>query len=56
MLELWNPISKASNKNQKEYNPGDCKKAKFNSKKYNELISSGWLTITEHKIKFRSNL
>ena len=48
MIELWNPSAVATNKNQKTYNVGDCKKAKLNSDKYNDLINNGWLTIDEH--------
>lgn len=49
MVELWSPTSKATNKNQFEYRTGDCKKAKINSEKYNELIGQGWMLIEEHK-------
>lgn len=49
MIELWNPKSTVSNKNQKDYKTGDCKKAKFDSKKFKELTDAGWLTIDEHK-------
>ena len=49
MVELWNPTAKATNKNQTEYKPGDSKRAKIDSQKYNDLISQGWLLIEEHK-------
>jgi len=49
MIELWNPKSVATNKNQKEYNPGDCKRVFSNSEKFNNLINDGWLPIDEHK-------
>lgn len=49
MIELWNPSSKATNKNQKEYKSGDCKRVHFNSNNYKELINKGWVTIDEHR-------
>lgn len=49
MVELWNPKSTATNKNQVDYTKGDSKKARAGSDKYLELISQGWLTIEEHK-------
>ena len=55
MIELWNPVSKAVNKNQKEYQSGDCKKAVVGSEKYTDLISNGWLTISEHKKRIVCN-
>lgn len=54
MLELWNPASKAVNKNQKEYKSGDCKKATIGTEKYNTLINNGWLPINEHKNKYKN--
>jgi len=50
MLELWNPEAIATNKNQKEYKSGDCKKARIESAEYNELLKQGWLPIAQHKI------
>ena len=50
MIELWNPDSSATNKNQKEYRSGDCKRVKPNSNLYKELINKGWLSI-KHKLK-----
>jgi hypothetical protein len=49
MCELWNPKSLATNKNQKEYQSGDCMRVKKGSLKYTELIEQGWLTIETHK-------
>lgn len=53
MVELWNPKSVATNKNQKEYQSGDCKRVYPNTKKFEELISNGWLPINEHRSKIR---
>jgi hypothetical protein len=51
MLELWNPKATATNKNQKEYKSGDCKRAKIGSSQYANLIEQGWLPIERHKLK-----
>jgi len=49
MLELWNPNAIATNKNQKNYTAGDCKRAKIGSTQYAALIEQGWLPISQHK-------
>ena len=49
MRELWSPNTIATNKNQKEYKSGDCKRAKIESPIYMKLIEQGWLPIAEHK-------
>jgi hypothetical protein len=54
MLELWDPNSIATNKNQKEYRSGDCKRAKIGSVQYTNLIDQGWLPIEQHKQKMQS--
>lgn len=48
MVELWNPNSKATNKNQEVYKRGDSKKARPGTEKYNALVYQGWLTIDRH--------
>lgn len=55
-MELWNPNSIATNKNQTCYKVGDCKRVKKDSDLYNKLISENWLTINNHKqqLKVRS--
>lgn len=55
MLELWNPKATATNKNQKDYASGDCKRAKIGSPQYENLISGGWLPIAQHKQKIGFN-
>lgn len=54
MLELWDPNATATNKNQKEYKSGDCKRAKPESPQYNALIERGWLPIDAHKKRMSS--
>ncbi len=54
MIDLWHPGSTATNKNQKNYKPGDCKKTKIGTEKYYSLINQGWLTIDDHKKKLNS--
>jgi hypothetical protein len=49
MVELWDPKAIATNKNQKEYKIGDCKKTRVGTDKYNQLIENDWLPISEHK-------
>jgi hypothetical protein len=53
-IELWNPKSIATNKNQASYIKGDCKRVKKDSDLYNTLISAQWLTTVEHKRKLQS--
>jgi len=55
MIELWNPESLATNKNQREYKSGDCKRVFSNSEKFNELLNSGWLPIQEHKNRIKAD-
>ena len=52
MIELWKPTAIATNKNQKEYNPGDSKRTKIDTETYNMLVEQGWVPINEHKQKF----
>ena len=54
MVELWNPNSKATNKNQQAYKHGDSKKAKPETEKYAMLIKQGWLVIEEY-LKLKIN-
>jgi hypothetical protein len=54
MRELWSPDAIATNKNQKEYKSGDCKRAKIGSPTYVKLIDKGWLPIAQHKQKRRA--
>lgn len=49
LIELWNPNSKATNKNQSTYKPGDCKRVKEGSPKYLQYIELGWKPINQHK-------
>ena len=49
MIELWNPHSIATNKNQKEYRSGDCMRVRVDSEKHRSLINDGWRTISEHR-------
>ena len=49
MIELWNPNSLATNKNQSCYNSGDCKRVKIGSEEYQFLTQNGWRTISDHK-------
>jgi len=51
MIELWNPNSIATNKNQTAYKPGDCKRVFSHTKKFQDLMSHGWSPIDKHKIK-----
>ena len=51
MVELWNPNSKATNKNQDSYKRGDSKKAKPGTEKYTTLVEQGWVPIDNHIIK-----
>lgn len=51
MVELWNPNSTATNKNQRSYKPGDCKRVFPDTKKFEDLTSHGWSPIDKHKIK-----
>ena len=51
MVELWNPNSTATNKNQITYKPGDCKRVFPNTKKFDELVNHGWSSIDKHKTK-----
>lgn len=53
MVELWNPNPMATNKNQKEYQSGDCKRVYPNTKKFKELVINGWSPIDEHKRKIK---
>jgi hypothetical protein len=54
MIELWSPSATATNKNQKDYKAGDSTRVNLGSSKYTQLISSGWLTIDQHKQKRRA--
>jgi hypothetical protein len=54
LIELWNPTSIATNKNQVSYVRGDCKRVKKDSDLYKTLIAKQWLTTAEHKKKLKS--
>lgn len=54
MVELWNPKLTATNKNQKEYKSGDCKRVRSNTKKFEQLTEQGWLPIKHHRNKLRA--
>ena len=51
MSELWKPGATATNKNQKEYKKGDCKRVRIESDEYQILLNQGWLPIEKHKQK-----
>ena len=48
LRDLWKPGTVATNKNQKEYKSGDCKRARIGSPQYEALINDGWLLIADH--------
>jgi hypothetical protein len=52
-IELWNPDSKTTNKNQENYKSGDCRRVRPNSELYHTLVSQNWLPIKEHKKKLQ---
>jgi len=54
MIELWNPNAIATNKNQKQYKPGDCKRVNPKKSEFYILIQNGWLPINEHKQRCRT--
>ena len=56
MVELWNPLSSATNKNQSTYKTGDCKKAKIGSEKYYSLLTQGWLPIYQFMLSKQNSL
>ena len=56
MVELWNPLSHATNKNQSTYKIGDCKKAKVGSEKYYSLLDQGWLPIYQFILSKQNSL
>jgi len=49
MVEMWSPTAKATNKNQRLYKKGDCKKVRYDTEKYKELLTAGWKLIKDHK-------
>jgi len=49
LVELWSPNATATNKNQKEYKIGDCKRVKPETEKYFNLLLQGWKLIKDHK-------
>jgi hypothetical protein len=55
-IELWNPKSVATNKNQKCYQKGDCKRVKKDSALYVELVNGGWFSTEEHKKRLSQGL
>jgi hypothetical protein len=52
LIELWNPTAVATNKNQREYRTGDCKRVRPDSEIYKELLAAGWLPIEHHKNRY----
>lgn len=49
VVELWSPTATATNKNQKEYKSGDCKRVNPEKVEFKILVEKGWLPIHEHK-------
>lgn len=53
MIELWNPKSLATNKNQSCYRTGNCKRVKIGSSEQEDLLKRGWKPANEHKNAIR---